>query len=287
MARFSRCCFEPGISWQIRSQVTSAADLLQGGPLLRLLEETLRNTPISNVRSEDRFARQAAQKYVCHGHTPTIVTASTRHMLNEIQSMHHLAMERFHFTRAASTQPAEHTDKSRSGWNMFVSENISGEPDLKVLGKEWALLPASRRAAYDARCKELVPRDVPCAVPGVYADAMAASPLGLGDESYPLRPAIVQEATVSVKAAHRQWCKVVGGVIQQDPDLTMRDVEVRQCRDIYGSGACGRDWSEDDRDRFTRHKRTLWAIARHSRTLSPEMNNTMLFCLSKVLFARR
>jgi hypothetical protein len=272
------------------------SDLLQKGPLLTMVAETLRHTPASNVRNEDRFARQSAQAYVCHGHTASNTSAASRHMLCELQAAHRVAMDRTYFSRAADAAVEQRPETTvRSGWNVFVQDNMARNLGLAELAKEWARVPRLEKFAFTERALKLQEdhlREEPNrSHPGdrcCYGEDVQATPLHLGDTHYPLRPATVQDATANVPKAHRAWKKLVGGVVAAHKNFIVREVDIKQCPDMYGAGVCAKDMTPDDHDAFHQYKRTLWAIARHHRgIIGTDMDDMLLFSLHKVLFARR
>ncbi len=283
MAKSRDCCFEPGIARPVRKMVTSAAQLLVKGPIVDVIEATLKNTPSANAQSEDRFARQSAQKFMSHGHPTTHFTAATRHVLNEVQTMHHLALERFHSDLPTTTEVVREQN-SRSGWNVFVIENAATNTDLKALGAEWHRLPQSEQAKYNAKAvrPEAAPPDAAAqAAPPLHTGVAHHTPLQIGDLHYPMRATFVEKATASVKSGHRSWQKMVGGLISRDPDLTVKNVDIKQCCDMYGSGICFHDWTEDVHTAFARHKRVLWALARMNRTMNADLDDVLFFSLEE------
>ena len=149
-----KCCLEPGLSRQVRAIVTSADDLLNDTHVSRLISHTFRATPVSNIPCEDRFARQSAQHFACHGRVPFFSTLAARHVLCETQAWHHIAMDK----RAADFQ-SEQQDVSpdhmahRSGWHAFVSQNRTSA-DLASLGIRWQQMSSEEKQAYYKEAEE-------------------------------------------------------------------------------------------------------------------------------------
>jgi hypothetical protein len=286
MAKHRDCCFEPGLARAVRRKLTSSAELLQSGPVLDVIDSSLRHTPVSNAQSEDRFARQSAQKFMCHGHPTTHVTAATRHVLNEIQTTHHLAMERFQLNveeTIGRTLPVDRMPNPRSGWNVFVMKNAERQIDLKTLAAEWNRLPQSERDAFDE--KVAPPAAAGAAHPAgppLYTDVVQHTPSQIGDRNYPLRASFVEKATASLLPSHRLWEKMVGGLISRDATLELKNADIKQCCDLFGRGTCYSDWTADEHAVFTQQKRVLWALARINRTMNEDMDDMLLFGLKKV-----
>jgi hypothetical protein len=277
----SDCCFEPGFARWLRRKVSSVADLKK--PHIRtLLKETFGNMPVTNIRTEDRFARQNAQQYVCHGRVPSNGTAASRHILTEAQLWHHVSMEELH-AKQPNAPAIDELSNPRSGWNVFVKEKGG---DLKTTSVGWARLPAAERRAYDeqaAQQRDAFQNRPERAPVTMHAQAVQASPLKLGDAEYPLRPSSVEEATASLNQAQKRWTSLVGNVMAADSRLVFKDVYVPQCCDMYGEGVCISDWDRQKITSFSACKRTLWALARINRTMNGKLTNMLLVSIRQDL----
>jgi hypothetical protein len=122
LAKEEECCFEPGLARNLRKLVSTAADL-QAPQVLTMLTHTFGTMPASNIRSEDRFARQSAQQFACHGRSPSIATAAARHVLTESQCWHHVAMEKLVASRAKQgVEQILVPSQPRSAYNLYVKD---------------------------------------------------------------------------------------------------------------------------------------------------------------------
>jgi hypothetical protein len=78
------CCLEPFSAW-LRGQVASTAEVLADG-FKNFLRGIFASAPASNVRSENRFARQARHNSNSQGNAADLPTLAANHVLAECKT---------------------------------------------------------------------------------------------------------------------------------------------------------------------------------------------------------
>lgn len=289
IASSSDCCFEPGFTRHVRSRVSSVDELMGSSGIQQLIFHTFSATPVSNVPIEDRFARQHAQKFACHGRAPHFSTTASKHVISEFQTWHHIAMEELEIKRqlklAAQPPTLKQDGVFQSAWHAYVAAGSGG---LQAISASWQRLSFEQREPYllaAARSREprapvapLAPSEAELA-----EEETAATPFGIGCREFPLRQEMADAVCERVTAAHDEWSNMVGGMLLVEATLPVCETDVSQCCDKFGMGVCSHTFDGVAMQLLVRHKRTTWALARVGRQLplDPELlfPTLLLFCL--------
>ena len=194
---------------------------------------------VSNISNEDRFARQNCANAACHGRVPQMSTVASRHVLTELQTLHHCKREESVIPASTAMARENCGCGFRSAWHAFVATTALG--DLKTKGARWQALSAQERLKYaeltagrtSTGAREV--RDEPA--------PMVPTPFNIGDCAYPVSKAFASVVAENVREAHDKWVNMVGGCMGIDRNLALHD-STGECCAAYGEGRCVRTSAE-------------------------------------------
>ena len=201
----------------------------------------------TNVMSELRFARTskhlAASKF---GRACSLSTVASKHLLSELGFLHNQALDSWE-----NSHPRPHidaalkSDKAVSSWHRFVAEKRKDGFTMSEAASEWRQLTLEEKAAYAQQGGEVGHRQGHAALNlDDLAIPVSETPLGIGNEIYPVREDVVQPLCKgsAIAQGKRTWREMAGKTVAepaQPPLPRPADPAGPMCGEMYGPGQCG------------------------------------------------
>jgi hypothetical protein len=238
-------CFDPYFTKPLLATCT-VQELLDPATLPhKRARASFQSCRATNIMSELRFARTTKHLATSKvGRACSLSTVASKHLLSELSSLHNQALDSWE-----SRHPRPHIDvaakssKAGSSWHHFVAERRKAGVTIKEAAAQWGRFTEGEKAAYAQQGGEGRHRQ---GHDQLNLDDLAMhdsqTPLGIGNEIYPVREDVVQPLCEGDAVFHgkRKWREMTGKTVAepaQPPRLA--DPADPMCGELYGPGQCG------------------------------------------------
>ena len=215
-----------------------------------LLTKLFKNIPLSNRRSEHRFARQTASMRSSQGNAPCPATRVCNHMLSESKMVldSHKKMQDKRCAVAPTRAPQV---VLHSAWGCYLAR-YRCEASMEVLGERWGALSAEERRRYEPQPIEEVVADA------VEVERFKPWPFTC-DNDYPLSEVALEHLHTQVNLLSGAWKRRIGPDVLQ-PSTGIEPEIKKTCAEVWGWGHCVEDIPEIEQNflKWAKNRTFAW-----------------------------